>query len=206
MGNHINHKKNNIIEIQPITPELDVISEIINAHKSELKNLKKLKEAKTKELNDELRNKKNQENILLNDAIKLFNLKNKIELEQSNKKYFSDLYEIKKKYEEEIKKIKAKYEHLNNDINNKYKLKNEKEQIKYNLKIQELNILYKNKFDAFKFESKIEKANSIITLNEKVFNIYKSFNYNYHNAVNINNILLSYTKNKMSNEKLQKVL
>jgi len=95
---------------------------------------------------------------------------------------------------------------LNNDINNKYKLKNEKEQIKYNLKIQELNILYKNKFDAFKFESKIEKANSIITLNEKVFNIYKSYNYNYYNAVNINNILLSYTKNKMGNEKMQKVL
>ena len=95
---------------------------------------------------------------------------------------------------------------MNNDINNKYKLKNEKELIKYNLKIKELNILYKNKIDAFKFEAKIEKANSIITLNEKVFNAYKSYNYNYYNAVNINNILLSYTKNKMSNEKMQKIL
>ena len=48
IGNHINHKKNNIIEIQPIDSELKIISEIINSHKNELENLKKEKEAKIK--------------------------------------------------------------------------------------------------------------------------------------------------------------
>jgi len=53
-----------------------------------------------------LRNKKNQENNLLKSVIKLYNLKNKIELEQNNKKYFSDINEIKKDMKKKSKKLK----------------------------------------------------------------------------------------------------
>ena len=53
-----------------------------------------------------MRNKKNQENNLLKSVIKLYNLKNKIELEQNNKKYFSDINEIKKDMKKKSKKLK----------------------------------------------------------------------------------------------------
>ena len=57
-GTHINHKKNNIIEIKPIEQELNVIEEVIKDYKKELKDLYKEKEIKTKVLNDELKKKK----------------------------------------------------------------------------------------------------------------------------------------------------
>ena len=55
-------------------------------------------------------NKKNFEKNQLKDKIKLFNIKNNVELEQNTKKYISDIEDIKKKYENEIKELKAKYQ------------------------------------------------------------------------------------------------
>ena len=202
-GTHISHKKNNIIEIKPIEQELKVISEFIKEYKIELAKLYNEKKMKTKELNDELENKIKQENKLLKNKIRRYGFENKIEIEQSADNYISDINEIKKKYEEEIKKLKQKYENLNKSINNKYKLKNEKEKIKYNLKIEKLNMIYKNKIDSFKFEEKIERVECIKKLNENVFNAYQSYNNNYFNALNINNILVIYLKNKSRNEKIK---
>lgn len=67
-------------------------------------------------------------------------------------------------------------------------------------------MLFKNKYETFDFDSKIQKAESTIKINENICNIYKSFNNNYFNAVNINNILVSYSKNKLNNEKMKKIL
>ena len=206
IGKHLIHKKSNIIEIQPIEKELKIISEVIKDKKINLEKLYKEKERKTKELNNELSHKKNIENNILKERIKLFNLKNNIELEQNTKRYISDIDEIKKKYEEEIKMLKAKYQINNNKINNVYKLKNKKEQIKHNIKIDKLITLYKNKYEAFNFESKIEKAESIIKINEIVFNLYNAFNNNYFNSININNILMSYSNNELNNNKMLKIL
>ena len=205
-GNHISHKKSNILEIKPIEKELKIISEVIKAHKIELQRLYKEKEVKTKELNDELKNQKNKENDILKDKIKLFSIKNKVELELNTKKYISDIIEIKKRYEEEIKITKKKYKDKNNKVNNKYKLKVENEIINYNLKIEKLNMINKNKIESYQFDSKIEKSNSIIKVNENIFNIYNSYNNNYYNSININNILVSYTKNKSNNEKMINIL
>ena len=141
IGNHLIHKKSNIIEIQPIDKELKIISEVIKDKKINLEKLYKEKERKTNELNNELSKRKNIENNLLNDTIKKFNIKNYVELEQNSKKFISDIKEIKKKYENEIKELKAKYQLMINKINNIYKLKNKKEEIKYNLRIEKLNIL-----------------------------------------------------------------
>ena len=205
-GIHINHTKNNLIEIKPREQELKIISEFISEHKIKLEKLVKEKEIKTKELNEELKNKTIKEKTLLNNEIKLYNIKNNVELEQNNKKYISGINEIKKKYNEEIKKLKMKFEEKNNKTNNKYKLKKEKQIVKYNLKIEKLNSIYKNKLDMFQFELKIENTNNIVKLNENVFNLYKLYNNNYFNAMNINNILMSYINNKSTNEKMKKIL
>ena len=205
LGNHINHKKSNIIEIQPLEQELKIISEVIQEQKNNLEKLYKAKERKIKELNKELNNKQNKENNLLKEQLKFFNIINNVELEQNNKKFLLDIFDVKKKYEEEIKKIKKRYCDVNNNINNKYKLKSKKEQIKHNIKIDKLNQLYKNKYDSYQFESKIEKAESIIKINENIFNVYNTYNNNYFNAININNILVSYNCNKSHNEKMKRI-
>ena len=205
-GTHINHKKNNIIEIKPLDKELKIIEEVISDYKIKLSKLKEEKKVKERELKVELKNEKNKENNLLKKEIRLLYLKNKIESEQNVKKYLSEIKEIKKKYEEEIKKVKIKYDEYSNKINNKYKLKKEKQKIKYNLKIDELNISYKNKIDSFQFEKKIRNIHNFIKLNKNIFDLYKSYNNNYFNAMNINNILVSYANNKLINEKMKKIL
>ena len=174
-GTHINHKKNNIIEIKPIDKELKIIEEVISDYKIKLSKLKEEKKVKERELKVELKNEKNKENNLLKKEIRLLYLKNKIESEQNVKKYLSEIKEIKKKYEEEIKKVKIKYDDYGNKINNKYKLKKEKQKIKYNLKIDELNISYKNKIDSFQFEKKIRNIHNFIKLNKNIFDLYKSY-------------------------------
>ena len=45
---HINHKKSNMIEIQPIKKEVDIIDEVINDYKNEIKNLEKEQKEKKK--------------------------------------------------------------------------------------------------------------------------------------------------------------
>lgn len=154
-GTHINHKKNNIIEIKPIDKELKIVEKVISDYKFELKKLHEEKKIKERELNEELKHSKIKENNLLKKEIKLYNYNNKIETQQIAKQYLSEIKEIKKKYEEEIKKVKIKYEKYKNKINNKYKIKKEKQKIKYDLTIEKLNINYKNKIDSFKFEQKI---------------------------------------------------
>ena len=149
-GKHLIHKKSNIIEIQKLYKE---------------------KERKTKELNVELSNKKKKEIERLNNKIEDFEYKSGIELEQNKKKYIKEIKDIKEKYETEIKKLKIKYKTINNKIINIYKLKNTKEQIKHNLIIKKLTTLYKNKYDSYKFESKIEKAEGLIKINENIYNL-----------------------------------
>ena len=77
---HINHKKSNIIEIQPIKKELDIIKKVINDYKNEIKNLEK-EEKKTKE------NLKKWLNKGKDEEKKEF----KIKLESNNEKKDEDL-------------------------------------------------------------------------------------------------------------------
>lgn len=51
-------------------------------------------------------------------------------------------------------------------------------------------------WNAFNFETKIENLEKIIKLNEIIFNFYNSYNDNYFNEININNLLLNYCENE----------
>ena len=66
---HINHKKNNIIEIKPIDKELKIVEKVISDYKVELKKLHEEKKIKERELNEELKLSKIKENNLLKKEI-----------------------------------------------------------------------------------------------------------------------------------------
>ena len=55
LRNHINHTKNNILEVQPDKKELDMVKKIIKYYEDKMDNLEKEKLNKTKELNNKLK-------------------------------------------------------------------------------------------------------------------------------------------------------
>ena len=155
-GEHLNHTKNDIEEIEP-EQELEIISAIIKERKTELEKLTIDKNIKTKKLTEELKIQKNHENDLLNDSVNLFKNQRNKEIEIKTKEYISDINEIKKKYEKEITERKMEYKKTKNEIKYLYKLKNEKELIKYNLRIEKLNMIYKKKSKIFNLIIKLKK-------------------------------------------------
>ena len=100
--NHINHIKNNIIEIRPMDEELDTIKKVINYYKNNIENLMKEKEDKVNELNKSLNKNKKHENVKLKDKIKMNEKRKEEELKSNNDKYLEDINKIIKRYKEEI--------------------------------------------------------------------------------------------------------
>ena len=142
---HINHRKSNIIEINPIKEEINIIKEVIKDYEIRLENIKNEKVIKTKEIEDKLNNEKKNEKNKLENIIKINKKKEEEELENNNNKYIKDIEEIKRRYENEIRKRRNEYIEEKKNINNKYKLINEEENIKYKLKIERMNNIYINK-------------------------------------------------------------
>ena len=66
--------------------------------------------------------------------------------------------------------------------------------------------MYQKKYGAFQFISNNEKEESIIKINESVYNTYLLYKKHYFNCVNVNNILMSYIKNKINNGIMKKIL
>ena len=202
--NHINHRKSNIVEINPIEEEIEIIKEVIKYYKRELENKKLEKGNKTKEIDKLLNKDKRKENIKLEKEERMNKEKEKDELKKNNDNYIKDIEEIRKRYEEEIKKRKNKYEEDKNNIINKYKLINEKDKMKYKIKIEKINIKYMNEIKKYEFEKKIENIDNILKINEIIFNNYNNYNNNYYNSVNINSLLNYYIKNGYINEEIIK--
>ena len=201
---HINHNKNNIMEIKPMKEELLIIEEIIKDYNIKIENLKNEKINKEKELKNTLNKNKEDEKKRIKEKIKIINNEKDEELKLNKEEFISDIEEIKKRYKKEIKERKEKYEKKINEINNKYKLKNNKENIVYEFKIKKLDKEYNEKIKNFKSDIKIEDMTNLKKINEIVYNTYKVCNDNYYNSVNINNILLSYYKNEYIKNKIMK--
>ena len=201
---HINHNKNNIIEIKPMKEELLIIEEIIKDYNIKIENLKNEKINKEKELKNTLNKNKEDEKKRIKEKIKIINNEKDEELKLNKEEFISDIEEIKKRYKKEIKERREKYEKKINEINNKYKLKNNKENIVYEFKIETLDKEYNEKIKNFKYDIKIEDMTNLKKINEIVYNTYNVCNDNYYNSVNINNILLSYYKNEYIKNKIMK--
>ena len=67
---HLNHIKNNLIEIQPMNEELIIIKEVILDYEIKIENLSKEKKKKIKELNKLLNQNKNNEDLKLKEILK----------------------------------------------------------------------------------------------------------------------------------------
>ena len=114
---HINHNKNNIIEIQPIEEELNLIEEIIKYYKNKVKNLVVEKKNMIEKLNQSLEEKKNEENNRIKNQIIENNSNKEVELLSSKNKYMLDIKEIYRKFKNEMSKRKNKYQKETNKIN-----------------------------------------------------------------------------------------
>ena len=88
---HINHLKNNIIEIKPIPEELNILKEIIKYYKNKTDNLIIEKNKKEKELNESLNNNKLKENEAIKKKINTNKINEEKEIELSEKEYLNDL-------------------------------------------------------------------------------------------------------------------
>ena len=122
---HLNHLKNNILEIKPNKDELNKIKKIIENYEKMIKRLEIEKINENKDLNDKIKELKNEVNKNKELKIKENESNMKQELKIYFDEYIKDKENIKKKYETEIKLRKYKYERIINQIRNKYKLKNE---------------------------------------------------------------------------------
>ena len=132
---HINHNKNNIIEIQPIEEELNLIEEIIKYYKNKVKNLVIEKKNMIEKMKESLEEAKNKENNRIKNQIIENNSNKEVELLSSKNKFILDIKEIYRKFKNEMSKRKNKYQKEINKINNRYKLINEKDIIKHNSNI-----------------------------------------------------------------------
>ena len=202
--NHINHNKNNIIEVKPIKEELFIIKEIIKNYKIKLENLMFEKINKNRLIEDSINNKKINENKILEEKI-IINKKNEEkDLKINNDKNLLGIEIKKKKYEKEIIKIMNEFKKDNNNIKKNYKLMNEKENILYEKKTKELNKKYNEEINKLNYNKKIENMIDFKRLNEIILNSYYCYSNNYYNAININNLLLNYYKNEYIKNKIMK--
>ena len=204
-GVHLEHVKNNIIEVKPFEEELNIIREVINDYELRIRKIKKEKENKKSEYDKLInKNKKILEEKLHNISEKN-KIKKNIELENNKNKYILDIDNIKREYENKIRKRKSEYLEENNKIYNKYKIITETYIINYNNKIKELINYYEKEMDKYKFEKKVENYDNKMKINIMIYDIYNNYNNNYYNSININSLLLYYINNDYINNKIMKI-
>ena len=203
-GNHLNHIKNNIIEIEPSKDELNIIEEIIKDYDIKIDNLSREKINKMNELKMSLNNKqkqeeeKNKENLSENEKQK------QDELKINKEKYEKDINEIIERQKEEIKLRQFKYLNDIEEINNKYKLEEEKIIQNYKDIINEFKKIYNEEIKNLKHSEMIENMNNLKKIIEIISNTYNAYNNNYYNALNINSVLSTYMENDYTKNEIMK--
>jgi len=204
---HLNHNKNNIIEIQPIQEELNIMMEIINHYKDREEKLIKENMIFNQKLEKSLNDQKFQLNKKFEEKTQI-NANNKDkEIKLNNEKFITEIEEIKRRYEEEIRIKKIEYEKKNNKINNDYKEKNEKNKIILKTQINELHQKHDEEIERKGYDKKIKNLKSIVEFNEIVYFTYKSYRQNYYNCINLNNLLINYYKDEnIKNNVIKKIL
>ena len=201
---HINHIKNNILEIEPEEQELSIINDVIYDYEKKIEKLQIQKINKIKELQESLNNNKIREQEKIKNKILKFNNQKEEKIKLNNIEYLNDIEEIKRKYENEIKQRKILFEQKNSEIENKYKLISEKNYINHTYKINELIKNYENDIKNLQYDKKINNLNYLKKINELIYNIYNIFKNNYYNSLNINNLLVSYSKNEYIRNNIMK--
>ena len=194
--NHIDHNKKIIIEILPSERELNIIDNIIKYYEDKIGNLEKDKFNKIKEMKNKLKESENK--LKEKNEIKINENKIKMEEELKRKKeeYLLNKQNIKYKYENELKLIENNYELNKNEITNKYKSIDDNNKNIYEKELSNLSDKYKRKIQRYNYDEYIENANYLKRLNEIIYNTFNTYNNNYYNSININNMLISIFNNK----------
>ena len=193
---HINHSKNNILEIQPSEKEIKMMKNIIYYYDDEIVNLENEKKSKETELSRIVQNHKNELIEIRESKIKISNNNMKKEFQLNKENYISDIERIKKEYENKIKLRTYIYKTNIKEINNKYILRKEKINIKCQNKIEKLDEKYTKIIQKYEYDKKINNIKNLNRLNEIIYNAYDLYNKNYYNSMNFNNILINHLKNK----------
>ena len=192
---HINHKKNSIIEIQPMDEELLIIRELIKENNNKIENLINEQTTKLNELKEKLNNNISSIKDKYQNEISQNEIKEENELYINNKIYLSDIDKLKKQYYEIIEARNKKLEKENNDIKTKYiKLKEEKNR-ELQSEIEILNQKFKENQSKLNYGNEIDKIKNINKISEIIYNTYDKYNDNYIYSININNLILNYCKN-----------
>ena len=203
---HINHRKSNMIEIQPREEEIKLIKEVINDYRNEKKNLEKIKKEQTEEIDKSLEKAKKEEEDNYKKQAKESEDEKVKDLQNIENKYLSDLEDIKKEYDEKVKLRKNKYLEDKEKLITEYKLKDEKFISEKNLNIKKIEENYKKAIKNLEFEIKIENNDNMLELNEIIYNTYDNYSNNYYNSMSINNLLLYYNNNTDINDKMRNIL
>jgi len=203
---HINHRKSNMIEIQPREEEIKIIKEVINDYKNEKKKLENIKKEQTKEIKQSLDKEIQEEKNSYNEKVNASEEEKEKDLKNIENKYLSDLEDIKKEYDEKVKLRKNKYLEDKEKLITEYKLKNEKLLSEKKLNIQKLEENYNATIKNLDFEIKIKNNENMLELNEIIYNTYDNYSNNYYNSMSINNLLLYYNNNRDINEKMRNTL
>ena len=131
--NHINHTKNNIIEVSVTDKMKNILNDIINFYKKRIMQLNDQKEKKEMELlkikEDNKEKKEKQKKNKLQELLEEL----KKELILNEKKLNDNLYKLKLKYENDVKLCKNKFNLSKVNIEKKYQRLN----ISYNKKLKE---------------------------------------------------------------------
>ena len=161
LRNHINHIKNNIIEIQPNKKESKLIEDIIKYFEGKIENLEKEKLKSAKKLNNKIRIYKNK--LKERKEFKMNENKNKMEKEliMIKNEYIYDISNIIKKDENRIKIRKNLYKIKFNEINNKYKLINDYINIIYKNKNENLDNKYIKVIQKYGYDKKLENLKNL---------------------------------------------
>ena len=203
---HINHRKSNMIEIQPIEEEKELIKEVINDLKEKKKNLENSKKKETEKIDESLKKEQKEEKDIYENKIKDNKKEEEEELKENENKYSSDIENIKREYEEKLRIRKDQYLKDNEKIKGKYKLNREKFQAELNLKISKLKENCKLTKQNLGFTDKIKNNENMLKLNEIIYNTYDNFCNNYYNSMSINNLILYYSNNTEFNNKMKNKL
>ena len=204
---HINHTKNNIMEVSLTNEMINILNGIIEVYKERII-----------QLNKEKQNEKTK--IKLFDAkekikgIKTKKIKDKIkeiqkELLENEKLLSENLYKLKLKYENEVKLCKSKYKTVKDNIYKKYERLNVSYNATFNEFDDNLKIEYRNNNAGnLEYNKKINIADDLLLINQLIKNVEENYPDNYYNNNNINNIIFNYyeSKDKSIKEILSKEL
>ena len=203
---HINHRKSNMVEIQPIEEEIKLIKVVVDDLRKEKENLENKKKEKTEEIDNSLKKEIEEEKNIYNKKKNDNEKKEKEEKEENQNKYLSDVENIKKEYEEKLRIRKNQYLEDNEKIISKFKLIYEKLEAEFELKKKKLNENCDLTKQNLGFMDKIKNNENMLALNEIIYNTYDNYKNNYYNSMTINNLLLYYNNNTDINNKMREIL